>query len=223
MNKILIVAAHPDDEVLGCFATVAQMIKDGAEAYTIILSNGKLSRGEVSNEELHIVRKEMFEANKLIGIKEVFQFDFPDNAFDSVPMLDIIKSIEKIKCEIKPNIIFTHHFGDVNIDHKITYNAVITATRPIKDEPVKTIYTMEIPSSTEWNAFTRDTAFIPNIFFDVKDTIDIKVNAMNIYHSELRDYPHPRSLKYIKELAHMNGMKVGLEYSENFYLVRSIY
>lgn len=222
MNKILIVAAHPDDEVLGCAATVAKMVKEGCEAYTIILSAGKLSRGKVPKKELELLKDEMMEANKLIGVKKVFQFDFPDNAFDSVPMLDIVQSIEKIKNEIKPNIIFTHHFGDINIDHRITHNAVLTATRPMKDETVKSIYSMEVPSATEWNSYTNQTVFIPNIFFDVTDTIDIKVNAMKIYSSELKEYPHLRSLRYIKELARMNGIKVGLDYSENFQLIRSI-
>ncbi len=208
--------------MLGCFATVAQMIKDGDEAYTLILSKGKQSRGATSSDEIALLSDEMTQANNLIGIKKVFQFNFPDNMFDSIPMLDIVQVIEKIKYDIKPNIIFTHHFGDINIDHQIVYKAVLTATRPIKDEPVKTIYTMEIPSSTEWNAFTKDTAFIPNVFFDITNTIDLKVDAMAIYDSELREYPHPRSLKYLKELAHINGVKVGVRYTENFYLVRSI-
>ena len=110
----------------------------------------------------------------------------------------------------------------MNIDHQITHKAVLTATRPMEDECVKTIYSMEVPSSTEWNSFSRETAFIPNIFFDVTETIDAKVNAMACYKSELREYPHPRSLQFIKELAKTNGIKVGLEYSENFMLIRGI-
>ena len=221
-KKVLIVAAHPDDEVLGCFGTVSKLIKQGYEAYTLILSGGKTSRGEVEQSELDNLKQEMLNANKLIGVKEVFQADFPDNAFDSVPLLTIVKKIEEIKNKIKPEIIFTHHIGDMNIDHQITHKAVLTATRPMEDECVKTIYSMEVPSSTEWNSFSRETAFIPNIFFDVTETIDAKVNAMACYKSELREYPHPRSLQFIKELAKTNGIKVGLEYSENFMLIRGI-
>lgn len=223
MSKtILIVAAHPDDEVLGCFGTVAKLIKQGYTAYTLILSGGKTSRGRVEQWELDNLKEEMYRANKLIGIKEVYQADFPDNAFDSVPLLSIVKKIEEIKNKVKPEIVFTHHFGDMNVDHQLTYKAVLTATRPIKGDIIEAIYAMEIPSSTEWNSYSKESVFVPNIFFDITDTIEDKVNALNIYQSELREYPHPRSLRHIKELAKVNGTKVGLEYSENFMLVRRI-
>lgn len=219
MNKILIVAAHPDDEVLGCFGTVSKMIKQGDEAYTLILSKGKTSRNE-GDKEQKLLYQEMQNANALIGIKKVFQLDFPDNAFDRVPLLSIVKAIEIIKNEVKPNIIFTHFHHDINIDHQITAQAVLTAARPIKGETVKAIYFMEIPSSTEWNGFTQETAFAPNVFSDITNTIDDKINAMKIYQSELRESTHPRSLEHLKLYAKTNGTKVGLEYSENFILVR---
>lgn len=221
-KKILIIAAHPDDEVLGCFGTVAKLIKQGYEAYTLILSSGKTSRGNVDKKELALLKKELKQANDLIGIKKVFTANFPDNAFDSASLLEIVKEIEKVKNEINPEIIFTHHFGDMNIDHQITHQAVLTATRPMGHECVKTVYSMEIPSSTEWNSYDLQNAFIPNVFFEIEETIDLKVESMSKYKSELRDYPHPRSLKHIKELAKVNGTKVGLNYSENFMLIRSV-
>lgn len=221
-KKILIVAAHPDDEVLGCFATVAKLVQQGYEAYTLILSGGKTSRGEIDKKELDLLQKEMQKANNLIGIKKVFMADFADNAFDSIALLEIVKKIEEVKNEVQPEIIFTHHFGDMNIDHQITHRAVLTATRPMKDECVKTIYAMEVPSSTEWNSFSAQNAFIPNVFFEVEDTIELKIKAMAQYSSELREYPHPRSLQHLKELAKVNGTKVGLNYSENFMLVRNV-
>ena len=224
MNKnCLIVAAHPDDEVLGCFGTVAKLIHKGWLVNTLILSGGKTSRGAVKPQEIEILRKEMHAANALIGILHVTQADFPDNSFDSVPLLEIVKRIEKEISVIKPEIIFTHHIGDMNIDHQITHKAVLTATRPMKNECVKSIYAMEIPSSTEWNSFAPATAFIPNVFSDISETIDLKIKAMGCYLSELREYPHPRSLQHIKEMAKVNGTKVGLEYCENFMLVRRIY
>lgn len=219
MNKILIIAAHPDDEVLGCFGTVSKMIKNGDKAYTLILSKGKTSRNESAKEQ-QILAKEMIEANKLIGISEVFQLDFPDNAFDTVSILSIIQEIEKIKNKTKPNIIFTHYLHDINIDHQITAQATLTACRPIKGETVKEIYFMEVPSSTEWNGYTQQTAFVPNVFSDITQTIDDKVKSMEIYQSELRNAGHPRSLEHLKLYAKTNGTKVGLEYSENFILVR---
>ena len=154
-KKILIVAAHPDDEVLGCFGTVAKLIKKGYEAYTLILSGGKTSRNNYSQADLDELKTETQKANAIIGIKKVFMADFPDNAFDSVPLLNIVKKIEDVKQEIRPEIIFTHHVGDMNVDHQITHKAVLTATRPMVDECVKTIYSMEIPSSTEWNSYSE--------------------------------------------------------------------
>lgn len=222
-KKCLIVAAHPDDEVLGCFGTAAKLIRQGWSVHTLILSGGKTSRGAVNPQEIELLRNEMHQANALIGVSGVSQADFPDNAFDSVPLLEIVKRIEQEISEIKPEMIFTHHIGDMNIDHQITHKAVLTATRPMKNETVRAIYSMEIPSSTEWNSFNPGTAFIPNVFSDISETVDLKVRSMALYQSELRDYPHPRSLQHIKELAKVNGTKVGLEYSENFMLVRRIY
>lgn len=225
MNKrILIVAAHPDDEVLGCFGTVSKLIKEGYEAYTLILGEGKTSRFdtrkiEKNKEQLDILNEEIKKANDIIGIKKCFVYDFPDNRFDSVDLLDIIKVISKIKEEIKPDIIFTHYGNDLNIDHKITYQAVITATRPMENESVKEIYSFEILSSTEWQ---YPISFSPDVFFDIKDTIELKLNAMKCYKSELCEYPHPRSLEGIELNAKYNGMRVGKNYVEAFKSVRVI-
>lgn len=221
-RKLFIVAAHPDDEVLGCFGTVAKLIRSGWEAYTLILSKGKRSRGATDESELEQLHAEMVRANESIGVKQVFQYDLPDNAFDSVPLLDIVQYIEGIKNRVSPELVFTHHVGDMNIDHQITHRAVLTATRPMADECVKAIYAMEVPSSTEWNAFSPGSTFVPNVFVNIQETMEIKVNAMACYTSELRDYPHPRSLEHLRQLARTNGAKVGLPYSENFMLIRKV-
>jgi len=223
-KKILIVAAHPDDEVLGCFGTVARLIKEGYEAYTLILGEGKTSRDEnriVENNknELEILNTEIQKANDIIGIKKVFVESFPDNRFDSVDLLDIVKIISKVKNEVKPDIIFTHYERDLNIDHQITYKAVITATRPMEGESVKEIYSFEILSSTEWN---YPLSFSPDTFFDISDTIDLKLKAMEKYTSELCTYPHPRSLEGIKLNAQYQGMRIGKKYVEAFKSVRII-
>lgn len=223
-KKILIVAAHPDDEVLGCFGTVSKLIKEGYEAYTLILGEGKTSRLdtrkiEENKEQLEILNDEIKKANDIIGIKKCFVYDFPDNRFDSVDLLDIIKVISKIKEEIKPDIIFTHYENDLNIDHKITYQAVITATRPLENESVKEIYSFEILSSTEWQ---YPISFSPDVFFDIQDTMELKLNAMQCYKSELCLYPHPRSLEGIELNAKYNGMRVGKNYVEAFKSVRVI-
>ncbi len=221
-KKILIVAAHPDDEVLGCFGTVARLIQEGYEAYTLILGEGKTSRDEkrqVENkkDEIAVLNNEILNANNAIGIKKVFVESFPDNRFDSVDLLDIIKVISKVKNEVKPDIIFTHYEHDLNIDHQITYKAVVTATRPMQDECVKEIYSFEILSSTEWS---YPVSFSPDTYYDVSDTLDLKIKAMEEYISELREYPHPRSLNGIELNAKYQGMRVGKIAVEAFKSVR---
>lgn len=219
MQKILIVAAHPDDEVLGCFGSVAKCIKQGAEAYTLILGEGKTSRGETNEQELKQLNAEFEAANKSIGIKKIFREHFPDNSFDKVSLLEIIKAVERVKNIIQPEIIFTHFQDDLNIDHQITYQAVLTATRPLPNECVKQIYSFEVLSSTEWNF---GSSFCGNVFFDIADTIDAKLKAMECYKSELCKYPHPRSLEGILINARLQGMRVGLEYAESFMLIRDV-
>ena len=223
-KKILIVVAHPDDEVLGCFGTVSRLINEGYEAYTLILGEGKTSRDEVrvvdsKKDVIDILNREIKSANSIIGIKKVFIESFPDNRFDSVALLDIIKIISKVKEEVKPDIIFTHYEHDLNIDHRITYQAVITATRPLKNECAKEIYSFEILSSTEWN---YPLSFSPDIYFDISNTINLKLEAMKKYNSELCKYPHPRSLEGIELNAKYQGMRVGKQYVEAFKVVRVI-
>ena len=222
MNKILIISAHPDDEVLGCGGTVERLNKEGHTIYTLILGEGVTSRDDlrdIKKREKNILelKGEAKKANAILGVKEVFFHNFPDNRFDTVPFLDIVKVIEKIKNNIKPDIIFTHYEKDLNIDHQITYRAVITATRPLEEETVKEIYSFEIPSSTEWS---YPLSFSPNTFYDISETIDIKLKALEEYKTELKKYPHPRSLEGVKLIAKYWGMKVGLEYAEPFKVVR---
>lgn len=223
-KKILIIAAHPDDEILGCGGTAARLVKQGNEAYTLILGEGITSRDdsrqrEKREREIVQLKKQVHQANSVIGIKEVFTHDFPDNRFDSAPLLDIVKVIETIKNKIKPDIVFTHYKKDLNIDHQITYRAVLTAMRPTAEETVKEIYSFEVLSSTEWNF---PLSFSPDVFFDITETIDMKLTAMEKYQSELREYPHPRSIKGIRLNAEQWGMKIGLKYAEAFKLIRLI-
>lgn len=224
MKKILAVVAHPDDEVLGCGATLARLIKEGYEANTLILGEGVTSRDKKRdtknrNKEILALKEQAKKANKILGIKEVFFYDLPDNRFDTLPLIEIIKAIEEVKFKVKPDIIFTHYGKDLNIDHQITYNAVITATRPIKGETVKEIYSFEIPSSTEWNC---PLSFNPNIFFDVTETIDIKLKALQVYISEIRDFTHPRSEEFIRLNSKLWGVKTGLTNVEVFQSIRII-
>lgn len=227
-NKpILVIAAHPDDEVLGCGGTAAKLARMGHSVFTVILGEGITSRDKTRNrqnrsEELKNLKSCIEKAAQIIQIKKTYFFDFPDNRFDSVDLLDIVKIIENIKMEVKPEIIFTHHGGDLNVDHQITFQAVMTACRPLKDETVRAIYSFEVPSSTEWNSPYRSDYFKPNFFMDISETIPLKMKAMEQYQSEIRTFPHPRSVKGLEIIAQNRGMQVGLLFAEAFEVVRII-
>jgi LmbE family N-acetylglucosaminyl deacetylase len=225
MNTILAIAAHPDDEVLGSGGTMARFTLEGNDVYTLILGEGITSRDKKRMRvkrggEIVELRKQAENANKILGVKKVYTFGFPDNRFDTVPLLDIIKTIEEIKEALKPDIVFTHHYGDLNIDHQITFKAVMAACRPTKDESVKEIYSFEIPSSTEWNAPSSLTYFMPDYFVDVSKSLKVKINALKEYETELRDFPHPRSLKAVELNAKLWGVKMGFEAAEAFKTIR---
>jgi len=224
-KKILVIAAHPDDEVLGCGGAMARFAAEGCEVYTLILGEGVTSRDKERDRaerenEITELKKQAENANKILGVKKVYAFDFPDNRFDSVPLLDIIKTIEKIKGDVQPDCVFTHHQGDLNIDHQITFKAVVTACRPVKDESVKEIYSFEIPSSTEWNAPSSLTYFMPDYFVDVSKNLKVKINALKEYETELREFSHPRSLKAVELNAKQWGVKMGFEAAEAFKTIR---
>jgi LmbE family N-acetylglucosaminyl deacetylase len=226
-KRILVVVAHPDDELLGQGATIHKLSNEyGCTCRAIILGEGLTSRSderapEEWEQELKEHRACIHKAANIIGYDSVGIYDFPDNRFDSVDLLDIIKVIEKEKEEFQPEIIFTHHGGDLNIDHQRTFEAVMTATRPMKDEVVNTVITFETPSSTEWQASTDPRKFNPNLFIEVtEEDIQAKCNGMEAYKFEKREWPHPRSGKALQVFSQNIGTKVGKDYSEQFSIVR---
>jgi LmbE family N-acetylglucosaminyl deacetylase len=222
--KVLVVAAHSDDEVLGCGGTIAKLAQ-GNDVYTLLLGEGVTSRDipeEQKKQAVNQLRKEAEDANKKLNVKKVFFENFPDNRFDTVPLLDIVKVIERYIQKIGPEAVYTHHAGDLNIDHQIVHRAVITAARPVGDYSVKKIMLFEILSSTEWGRINPYNSFVSNTYVDISKTISVKLEAMRCYKSEIRKYPHPRSLEGIKLLAQKRGLEVGLKFAEAFCLVRSI-
>tara|TARA_B100000787_G_C16196889_1_gene301559 strand:+ start:2459 stop:3169 length:711 start_codon:yes stop_codon:yes gene_type:complete len=228
-KRIMIVVAHPDDELLGLGATMHKLIKE-QQCYVrvLILGEGITSRSDERNpekwkEELKVHRKNIEDARKAIGYDSVGVYDFPDNRFDTVALLDIIKVIEKEKEIFKPEIIFTHHGGDVNIDHQRTFESVITATRPTEQENVHSVITFETPSGTEWIPSSDPRKFIPNLFIEVsEENVDAKIKGMESYEFEKRKFPHPRSPKALTVLAQQRGVSIGKEYAEAFCIVRII-
>lgn len=213
MNKLLVVAAHSDDEILGIGATVRKQVISGNEVYCLILGEGAVMHGISSND----LQKQSRTAGEIIGFKEMFFHGFPDNRLDTIPLFDVIQIIERFVNHIKPDIVYTHHGGDLNIDHRIVYQAIMTACRP-GCSTVKEIYCFETPSSTEW-AF--DGSFKPNIFVEVDEVeLSRKFNALKCYATEIREFPHPRSLRALRSRAEYWGQVAGMEYAEAFELVR---
>jgi N-acetylglucosamine malate deacetylase 1 len=219
-NRILTIVAHPDDEVLGAGATLKKHSENGDEVYCVYLADGVSSRSN-SKENLEKRRKEIKESSEILGFKEIFVYELEDNKMDLIPLLDIIKIIESIIQKIKPNIIYTHHSGDLNVDHRKTYEAVMTACRPCNFYSPREIRTFEVLSSTEWQ-FNENHLFKPNIFVNIENEIEFKIKAMQSYNSELRKYPHSRSLEGIEILAKYRGLQSNLKYAEAFRIERKI-
>lgn len=223
---ILVIAAHPDDEVLGCGGTIARLVQEGHDVYVAILGEGITSRykqreqaDRVLVEALHIRSQQVAET---LGASGPFLYDLPDNRFDAVPLLDVIKIVEGLVERLRPRVIYTHHGSDLNIDHVIVLRAVLTVTRPIAGRPVKEIYAFEVPSSTEWAFGQFQPVFRPNVFVDISATLDTKVQAMALYESEAAPFPHPRSPEALRAIAQRWGSVVGLEAAEAFELIRSV-
>lgn len=225
--NVLVVIAHPDDEVLGCGGVIAKHSRDGDYVVVAILGQGKASRQsdqdvDSNNAEILALRKEAKRANEILGVRELIFHDFPDNLLDSIPLLNVVQYVERLKCKYRPDIVYTHHHADINIDHQQIFKAVITACRPIQGDQVSQIYSCEVPSSTEWQAPFAGVAFQPNTFIDISDTLDIKKQALAAYSSELRSYPHPRSVDAIDIIAKRWGTTVGFMAAEPFVLIRNI-
>ncbi len=221
---VLIVAAHPDDEVLGCGGTAARLARAGADVYSLILGEGATSRqgagGTVSaTAEVARLGEQAAVAGRALGVREVFRREFPDNRFDSLPRLDLVRAVEEIIRRVRPQIVFTHCGSDLNVDHWLTHEAVLTATRPLPGETVREIYAFEILSSTEWRF---PSGFQPDCFFDIAETLEAKLEAMRAYTGELREPPHPRSLDGIRRAAEVWGMRVGLTHAEAFQTIRVV-
>jgi len=224
-KKILVIAAHPDDELLGLGGTIHQCISENnSHVRVIILSNGIGSRKiEINEKEIEKKLASIYKASKILGVNKVKVHDLPDNRFDSVDLLDVIKIVESEIDDFDPDIILTHHEMDLNIDHRIVFQAVITATRPMQESKSILIMTFETPSSTEWQAQDSHTAFHPNFYQMIsKKNIVAKQQAMKAYTTEYRSYPHPRSTKALEIIARRWGTVIGVEFAEAFKIIRLI-
>lgn len=230
MNNILVVAAHPDDEILGCGGTMAKHIDQGDNVHVVIMAEGLTSRYNTREEafkhsqtmqtDLDLLKETARKANAILGVNDVYFEGFPDNRMDSVDLLDIVKRIEFHIQRTQPDAIYTHHVGDVNIDHQQIHNAVITASRPMPGGLKPTLLFFEVASSTHWRPPVSAQPFNPNWFVDITHQLERKLSALSVYEGEMRPWPHARSVKALEHLAHWNGANIATEAAECFALGR---
>ncbi len=226
--EVLVFAAHPDDEVLGCGGTITKHVQQGDRVGVVILGEGITGRYETRctekhQEELAKLQEMAQAANDLLGVSRLILHNFPDNRMDSVDMLDVIKVIEKHLDRYHPTVVYTHHAGDLNIDHRKVHEAVITACRPTPLNTVRRLLFFETASSTEWQLPGSAPYFKPNWFVDISETIQLKLKALDdIYRLEMRRWPHSRSVKAVEHLAKWRGATIGAEAAEAFVLGRNI-
>ncbi|WCN39533.1 PIG-L deacetylase family protein [Aneurinibacillus uraniidurans] len=215
-GNVLVIAAHPDDELLGTGGTIKKLMNHGCKVTTVIVANGR-------EEEKDHIRPFMVKANKQVGVEETIFLEYPNLLLETLPLHVINKEIEVLLNKYEPSMIFTHHYGDLNRDHQILFQAVLTAARPLPGKQPVEILCFETVSSSEWTQHTNDKAFKPNYFVDITDTIDEKLKALQYYDMEMRPFPHPRSYKGVKYLAHVRGMTVGVKYAEAFEIIRRVW
>lgn len=223
--KILVIAAHPDDEVYGMGGTIARLSAEGNEVHVLIVTDGCTAQYAGRPDLPEIVaqkHREALEANEILGVKKVHFGTFPDMKLDTVPHVDLNRLIEDAVNAVRPEAVYTHFYGDVNLDHQTVYRSALVAVRPVSGQCVKELYCYQTPSSTEWSPQLVQTAFLPNVMVDISDFETAKEQALLAYQTEVRVYPHPRSPQYVRETDRARGLQWGLGSSEAFMLLRKI-
>jgi LmbE family N-acetylglucosaminyl deacetylase len=224
-DRVLVVAAHGDDEMLGCGATIASHRRRGDPVSILILGEGITARygrrADAPRKELAKLQSMIRRAARAVGVQDVETHSFPDNRFDSVPLLEITQRIESTMKRVRPTIVYTHHEGDLNIDHERTCRAVLAAVRPVPGSGVRAVYAFEVASSTEWRA-SAAKAFVPRRYVDVAATLSKKLAALRCYGSEMRPFPHARSYEGIRALAARRGSEAGVRAAEAFDVLREV-
>jgi len=224
--NVLVIAAHPDDEVLGCGGTIARLAAEGLKVFIAILGEGMTSRyqsrEQADQEHVGALHARSRQVAALLGARDLFMYGLPDNRFDTIALLDSIKIIEGLIDQIQPGVVYTQHGGDLNVDHAVVYRATLTATRPTAGCAVKELYAYEVPSATEWAFGQFAPAFHPNVFVDISSTLELKIQAMQSYESEARPFPHPRSPEALRAIACRWGSVADMKAAEAFELVRKL-
>lgn len=225
MKKVLVIAAHPDDEVLGVGGTVAKLSAKGVDCHLLIVTDGSSSQYRDSDHLLEIIEAKKLETKgcaDLLGFNSIHYGELPDMKLDKTPHIVINQVIEKVIDEVRPDTVFTHFWGDVNRDHQEVYNSTLVAVRPVMRQVVRELYCYRVPSSTEWTPNKADTMFMSNYFVDIEKYAEQKYKAFACYSTEHREYPHPRSVQYLREADKAVGLRVGLLAAEEFVMLRKL-
>ncbi len=218
--NILVIGAHPDDEVLGLGGTLARHVKDGDAVFPLIFADG--SQVRYVEEQREKLKLACMKSCVELGLQAPEFLGFPDQKLDTLSQMELVQALEARVQKLKPEVVYTHHFGDINRDHQVLNEVTLVATRPKPGNKVLRVLSYMVPSSTDWAPCTFDRAFLPNWFVDISDTIDEKLRAVSHYSSEIPPYPHPRSLEAIRNQAKFWGSSIGFEYAEPFVLLRNL-
>lgn len=220
-RAVLVVAAHADDEALGCGGAIARHVAAGDDVHLVLMADGVNSRLGADTKDLDNRVKAASKAQRILGVAQTHMLGLRDNAMDSVPLLQIVQTLEPHIQRVAPEIVYTHHHGDLNVDHRLTQKAVMTACRPQPGSPIREIYGFEVLSSTEW-ATPNVEPFVPCCFVDITDQLPAKLEALEAYADEMRPTPHSRSLEHAAVLARHRGYSIGVEAAEAFVVYRII-
>jgi LmbE family N-acetylglucosaminyl deacetylase len=216
-----VIAAHPDDEVLGIGGTIARHADAGDEVHPVIMAQGALSRATGTECEVERLKTAATRAAQILGAQPPHFGGFPDQQLDRVALLDLVKFVETIAAEVQPDIVYTHHGGDINLDHQKVHGATCTAFRALPGSRVRAVYTFETVSSTEWGSREQNAPFVPRHYVDITTTFERKKQALAEYAMEMRAFPHPRSMEVVECLARVRGSEAGVHAAEAFGLQRS--
>jgi LmbE family N-acetylglucosaminyl deacetylase len=219
-NKVLVICAHPDDEIIGCGGTIFKHLSTSDKVYVLFMTNGISARSDKAND-INLRYKNFLKVRSLIKYIFLGNLNLPDQKMDTIPLLNIVKKLELFIEKIKPNIIYTHYANDLNYDHRITFEAALTAARPYPGQSVKEINCFEIPSSTNWRN-VPNKIFFPNLYIDISKFVSKKKKCLSYYKKEIKKNPHSRSLKNIYYLNKVRGGEIGVNFAEAFYQIRRI-
>ena len=217
---VLVIAPHRDDEVIGVGGSIAKHSAQGDDVYVCVISHG--AEPICSREVDEQIKAECIEADKLLGVKETIFLDFPAAMLETVPRHELNDALIKVVQKIKPDIVYIPHRGDMQLDHKMTVDAAMVALRPKYQHIVKKIYSYETLSETGWDVPNTTNEFIPTAYNDISDYLELKMQAMKIFKSQIAEYPNPRSSESIHALAIYRGTTVSLKAAEAFTVIREI-